>query len=75
VLIQTDRFGTSVAQSLRVFADTMRTTRRLRAEEHAAKMTIKMVPPLVFLIFPAIMIIILGPGYIKIMDVLTNLGD
>ncbi len=73
VLIQTDRFGTSVAQSLRVFADTMRTTRRLRAEEHAAKMTIKMVPPLVLFIFPAIMVVLLGPSAITIMKVLTDL--
>lgn len=66
VLIQTDRFGTSVAQSLRVFADSMRVKRRQRAEEHAAKMSIKMLPPLVFFIFPAIMIVLLGPGLIII---------
>ncbi len=66
VLIQTDRFGTSVAQSLRVFADSMRTKRRQRAEEHAAKMSIKMIPPLVLFIFPAIMIVVLGPGFISI---------
>jgi tight adherence protein C len=66
VLIQTDRFGTSVAQSLRVFADTMRTKRRQRAEEHAAKMNIKMIPPLVFFIFPAIFVVVLGPGIIAI---------
>ena len=66
VLIQTDRFGTSVAQSLRVFADTMRTKRRQRAEEHAAKMNIKMIPPLVFFIFPAIFVVVLGPAIIAI---------
>jgi tight adherence protein C len=66
VLIQTDRFGTSVAQALRVFADTMRTKRRQRAEEHAAMMTIKMIPPLVFFIFPAIFVVILGPAIIAI---------
>jgi tight adherence protein C len=66
VLIQTDRFGTSVAQSLRVFSETLRTKRRQRAEEHAAKMSIKMLPPLVFFIFPAIMIVILGPAIIAI---------
>ena len=71
VLIQTDRFGTSVAQSLRVFADTMRTKRRQRAEEHAAKMTIKMIPPLVIFIFPAIMIVVLGPGFIGIIRTLA----
>jgi tight adherence protein C len=66
VLIQTDRFGTSVAQSLRVFADTMRVKRRQRAEEHAAKMSIKMLPPLVFFIFPAILVVLLGPALIMI---------
>jgi tight adherence protein C len=66
VLIQTDRFGTSVAQSLRVFADTMRVKRRQRAEEHAAKMSVKMIPPLVFFIFPAILVVLLGPAMILI---------
>ncbi len=66
VLIQTDRFGTSVAQSLRVFAETMRTKRRQRAEEHAAQMNIKMIPPLVFFVFPAIFIVVIGPAIIAI---------
>jgi tight adherence protein C len=75
VLIQTDRFGTSVAQSLRVFADSMRTKRRQRAEEHAAKMSIKMIPPLVFFIFPAIFIVVLGPAAISIVrNLLPSLG-
>jgi len=75
VLIQTDRFGTSIAQSLRTFSDSMRTTRRLRAEEHAAKMTIKLVPPLVFFIFPAIIIVMLGPAAIRLSKVFaTTLG-
>jgi len=75
VLIQTDRFGTSVAQSLRVFADTMRTKRRQRAEEHAAQMNIKMIPPLVFFVFPAIFVVVLGPAIIAIVRyLLPGLG-
>lgn len=66
MLVQTDRFGTSVAQSLRVHADDMRTKRRQRAEEMAAKTTIKMVPPLVFFIFPALLVVVLGPAVITL---------
>ncbi len=66
MLVQTDRFGTSVAQSLRVHSDDLRTRRRQRAEEMAAKTTVKMVPPLVFFIFPALMVVILGPAIIAV---------
>src|ERR1051325_3955134 len=66
VLIQTDRFGTSIAQSLRVFSESLRTKRRQRAEERAAKTTVKMIPVLVFFILPAIFIVILLPAFIAI---------
>lgn len=66
MLIQTERFGTSIAQSLRVFSNDLRTRRRQRAEEMAAKISIKMVPVLVFFIFPALMIVVLGPAIVTI---------
>src|SRR5918996_1401222 len=70
MLIQTDKFGTSVANSLRVFSDTLRTKRRQRAEEAAAKTGVKMVFPLVVCIFPAIWIVTIGPAAIRFIRVL-----
>lgn len=66
MLIQTDRFGTSIAQSLRVHSDELRIKRRQRAEEAAAKTSVKMVPPLVFFIFPALFAVVLGPAVISV---------
>jgi tight adherence protein C len=74
MLIQTDRFGTSIAQALRVQSETLRTKRRQRAEEAAAKTTIKLVFPLVLFIFPAMFVVILGPALIQIFEVLANFG-
>jgi tight adherence protein C len=70
MLIQTDKFGTSVAQALRVYSETLRTKRRQRAEEAAAKTGVKMVFPLVTCIFPAIWVITIGPAAIKFVTVL-----
>ena len=75
MLVQTDKFGTSVAQSLRVHSDTLRTKRRQRAEEAAAKTGVKMVFPLVLCIFPAIWVVTLGPAAIKIVQVLVPIGQ
>ena len=70
MLIQTEKLGTSLAQSLRVHSDSLRTRRRQKAEERAAKTTIKLVFPLVFLMFPALFIVILGPGVIHVINLL-----
>jgi tight adherence protein C len=72
-LVQTDRFGTSVAHSLRIHSDDLRTKRRQRAEEMAAKTTVKMALPLVFFIFPALFVVILGPAVITMVHTLTQL--
>jgi len=70
MLVQTDRFGTAIADALRVHSDTLRVKRRQRAEEAAAKTAIKMLFPLVFFIFPAIFVVILGPAIIQITEAL-----
>jgi tight adherence protein C len=70
LLVQTDRFGTSIGQALRVHADAMRMTRRLKAEELAAKLPVKLLLPLIFFIFPCMFIVTIGPAVIKIVKVL-----
>jgi len=67
MLVQTDRFGTSVAQTLRTMAEEMRTKRRQAAEERAAKIGVKLVFPLVFFLFPALYLAMLGPAVINYM--------
>ena len=66
MLIQTDRFGTPIAKSLGAFSDALRTQRRQKAEERAAKTTIKLVPPLVFCIFPAMGVVVVGPAVVAV---------
>jgi tight adherence protein C len=70
MLVQTDRFGTSVAQALRTHAEVSRTKRRQRAEERAAKIGVKLVFPLVFLLFPAFFTVTLGPAIVRFVRVL-----
>ena len=66
MLIQTDRFGTPISKSLGAFSDALRTQRRQKAEEMAAKTTVKLVFPLVFFIFPAMGIVVVFPPFITI---------
>jgi tight adherence protein C len=66
MLVQTDRFGTSVSQALRTFADSLRTRRRQEAEEKAAKVGVKLVFPLVLCLFPAFFVVALGPAMLRL---------
>ncbi len=70
MMIQADRFGTSMGDSLRVHADNLRTKRRQRAEEEAAKIAVKLLLPLIFMIFPTLMLVLVGPAMIQIYRVL-----
>lgn len=72
LLIQTDRFGTSVAQALRVHSDAMRTQRYHKAEELAAKLPVKLMFPLIMFIFPAIFVVIVGPAAIQIYNTIIT---
>ncbi len=73
MLIQADRFGTSIAHALRVHSETLRDKRRQRAEEAAAKTAIKLIFPLVLCIFPAMFVVLVGPGLIQIIETLGSM--
>jgi tight adherence protein C len=76
MMVQADRFGTSMGDSLRVHADNVRTKRRQRAEEAAAKIAVKLLMPLIFMIFPTLMLVLVGPAMIQIYRVLLpSLGS
>jgi tight adherence protein C len=68
VLVQSEKFGTGIAKTLRVHSDTLRTQRRQTVEEQAAKTTVKLVFPLVFFIFPSLFVVTLGPAAITVME-------
>ena len=73
MLIQTDKFGTSIAKGLRVFSDSLRTKRRQRAEQEAQKAAVKLLLPLACFLFPTLFIAILGPAAINLIDVLDKM--
>jgi tight adherence protein C len=73
-LIQSERFGVSVGQALRVYADALRVERSQRAEEAAEKLMVKLLLPMLVFIFPVLFIVILGPAGIKIMDTFSHMG-
>jgi tight adherence protein C len=73
MLIQTDKFGTSIARGLRVFSDSLRTKRRQRAEQEAQKAAVKLLFPLACFLFPTLFIAILGPAALNLIDVLGRM--
>ena len=73
MLIQTDRFGTSVGRAIRAFSDSLRTKRRQRAEQAAQKAAVKLLFPLACFLFPTLFIVILGPALLQLMDTLGKL--
>jgi tight adherence protein C len=68
ILVQADQFGTGISKTLRSHSDTMRTRRRQRVEELAAKTAVKLVFPLLLFIFPSLWVVVLGPALIKISE-------
>jgi tight adherence protein C len=66
MLVQADRFGTSLADSLRIQSEVMRTKRMQRAEEIAARVPVKMLIPLIFFIFPSLLMVLIGPAVLQI---------
>ncbi|MGD8394506.1 MAG: type II secretion system F family protein [Candidatus Eiseniibacteriota bacterium] len=73
MFIQCDRLGTSIGRSLRVHADLLRTKRRQRAEENARKATVKLIFPLVFFVFPELLVVILGPAGLELFTTLSKM--
>ena len=73
MLIQTDRFGTSIARAVRAFSDSLRTKRRQRAEQAAQKAAVKLLFPLACFLFPTLFIAILGPAALQLMDTLGKM--
>lgn len=72
MLVQTERLGTPIARSLGQFADSLRTKRLLTAEEQAAKTTVKLIFPLAIFIFPALFVVLLGPGILQVLKAVNG---
>lgn len=70
LLIQADRFGSSIARAVRIFAESLRTKRRQRAEQASQKAALKLLFPLILFLFPVIILVILGPALLNLSDVL-----
>ena len=68
ILIQTERFGTSIAETLKIFANSIREARTHTAEENAEKMTVKLIFPMVLFIFPAVLVTVAGPAFITMLN-------
>jgi tight adherence protein C len=73
MLIQTDKFGTSIARAIRAFSDSLRTKRRQRAEQAAQKAAVKLLFPLACFLFPTLFIALLGPAALQLMDTLGQM--
>ena len=74
ILIQAERFGTSIAQTVRTHADSMRVKRSQQAEERAAKTAVKLILPLILFIFPALFVVLAGPAMMKLFETLTTVS-
>ncbi len=74
ILIQAERFGTSIAKAVRTHADSMRVKRSQQAEERAAKTAVKLIIPLVMFIFPALFVVLAGPAMMKLFETLTSMS-
>ena len=74
ILIQAERFGTSIAQAIRTHADSMRVKRSQQAEERAAKTAVKLIIPLILFIFPALFVVLAGPAMMKLFETLTSMS-
>ncbi len=73
MLIQADRFGTSISRAVRVFSDSLRTKRRQRAEQAAQKAAVKLLFPLACFLFPVLFVVLLGPAFINLMDTFASM--